>query len=106
MVILHINTAGAFKLEQATVDTWRIGWNFSAGEQLTQAQDIFTADIDPVLLAGSAVQLESYDVNNTVRPFQWTAISFLARKALQPNPSNPFQVPFCPSSYLSSMYLL
>ena len=77
---------------QATIDTWRLGWNFSDGETLKQAQDIFTTGIEPLTLGNSTVQLETFDANNTVKPFEWTAVSFLANKAAVANPTNPYGV--------------
>ena len=77
---------------QATIDTWRVGWNFSDGETLKQAQDIFTTGIEPLTLGNSTVQLETFDANNTVKPFEWTAVSFLANKAAVANPTNSYGV--------------
>ena len=69
-----------------------MGWNFSDGETLKQAQDIFTTGIEPLTLGNSTVQLENIDANNTVKPFEWTAVSFLANKAAVTNPTNPYGV--------------
>ena len=76
---------------QATIDTWRLGWNFTAGETLT-ANNIFTAGIDPFALNASNVQLESRSANESVQPFAWTSVSFLGTKSTAPAaPAAPFR---------------
>lgn len=76
---------------QATVNTWRLGWNFTAGETV-QGGNIYTAGVDVLKLNGSSVQLESLSPNNTVKPFSWTSVSFLGTKAAMPTLPAPYRV--------------
>ncbi|KAK9918851.1 hypothetical protein WJX75_007510 [Coccomyxa subellipsoidea] len=75
----------------ATVNTWRLGWNFTAGETV-QGGNIYTAGVDVLKLNGSSVQLESMSSNNTVMPFSWTSVSFLGTKAAMPTSLAPYKV--------------
>ncbi|EIE21885.1 hypothetical protein COCSUDRAFT_56332 [Coccomyxa subellipsoidea C-169] len=75
----------------ATVNTWRLGWSFTAGETV-QGGNIYTAGVDVLKLNGSSVQLESLSPNNTVKPFSWTSVSFLGTKAAMPTLSAPYRV--------------
>jgi hypothetical protein len=76
---------------QAIVNTWRLGWNFTAGETV-QGGNIYTAGVDVLKLNGSSVQLESMSSNNTVMPFSWTSVSFLGTKAAMPTSLAPYKV--------------
>lgn len=76
---------------QATVSTWKLGWEFTDGEVLRQQQDIFTSGVDAISLSNSTVQIQSY-VNNTVLPFNWTGISFLAYRASTTGSNNTYGV--------------
>ena len=78
-------------LAQATITSWKIGWNFTEGEALRQQQDIFTHNVNAIELGNSAVKLQSF-VNNTVLPFHWTGVNFLAYRATSVNPSNGYGV--------------
>ena len=82
------------------IDTWRLGWNFTAGESLRQAPDIFTDDIVPITLTNSTVQLQTFSPNNSIPAFQWRGVSFLAYKSSMMDPDNPYGVRHC-SFYLS-----
>ena len=75
---------------QATVDTWKLGWNFTAGETV-QGGNIYTAGVDVLKLNGSTVQLESQSQNNTVVPFSWTTVSFLGNKGALPSSQAPYK---------------
>lgn len=71
---------------QAIVSTFKLGWNFTAGETIRQQQDI-TPNVTAITLPSpnvSTVQLQSYSPNNTVHPLQWTSISFLGYKSMDP----------------------
>lgn len=76
---------------QASIDTWRLGWNFTAGESVGPA-DVFTRGVTPLVLDGANVQLESRSANNSVRPFQWTSVSILGTKSGAPaSPAAPYK---------------
>ena len=80
--------------EQATITSFKIGWNFTAGETIRQQQDIYTPGIDAILIANSTVQIQSFS-NNTVRPLNWTSFSFLGYKREDPTAfpvGNPYGV--------------
>ena len=77
---------------QATVEEWKLGWNFSAGEMLTQAQYIYTPNVNPVKLVNQTVQLQAQSSNTTVEPLAWTYVSFLGNKAAgKPPPGHPYK---------------
>lgn len=78
---------------QATITSWKLGWNFTSGEALRQQQDIFTRNVNGISLSGSNVQLQSFS-NNTVLPFNWTGVSFLAYRAANADPANQYGVRF------------
>lgn len=99
--VLHVHLlchlkSGCPCLAQATVDTWRLGWNFTAGETV-QGGNIYTAGVDVLKINGSTVQLESQSHNNTVMPFSWTTVSFLGTKASMPTPRAPYRVKSTPT---------
>ena len=90
MPSIHL-TAAVDARGQATIDTWRLGWNFTAGESVGAA-NIFTRAVDPIALDGAGVQLESLAANNSVRPFQWTSVSILGTKSGAPaSPAAPYK---------------
>jgi hypothetical protein len=76
---------------KVTIDTWRLGWNFTAGESV-QSGNIYTAGVDALSLNGSNVQLQSTSANNSVQPFSWTSISLLGTKSVAPTPNSPYKV--------------
>ena len=77
---------------QVTIQEWRLGWNFTAGEEVSQAQNIFTPGVNPVKLVNQTVQLQSQDANTTVEPLEWTYLNFLGTKAASPIPHNAYRV--------------
>lgn len=76
---------------QATVNTWKLGWNFTAGETV-QNGNLYTAGVEPLVLNGTRIHLESTSGNNTVNPFSWTSVSLLGTKSMTPVPNAPYRV--------------
>ena len=73
------------------MDTWKLGWNFTAGETV-QNGNLYTAGVEALVLNGSKVHLESTSSNNSVNPFSWTSVSLLGTKSMTPVPNAPYRV--------------
>ena len=66
---------------QASIASWRLGWNFTAKETIQSASNVYTPGVDVLALENPSVQLQSSNVNLTIKPFGWTEISFLGTKS-------------------------
>ncbi len=66
---------------QATINSWRLGWNFTAKEAIQSASNVYTPGVQTIALDPPNVQLEGSGVNDTVKPFSWTEIAFLGTKS-------------------------
>ena len=76
---------------QATIDSWRLGWNFTAKETIQSASNVYTSSVQTIALDAPNVQLQGSGVNNTVKPFSWTEISFLGTKSTEPIPNAQYK---------------
>ncbi|CAK0785369.1 hypothetical protein CVIRNUC_008577, partial [Coccomyxa viridis] len=76
----------------ATIASWRLGWNFTAKETIQSASNVYTPGVDVLALDPPNVQLQSSNVNLTIKPFSWTEISFLGTKSTAPVPDAQYKV--------------
>ena len=81
----------ALAILQATIASWRLGWNFTAKETIQSASNVYTPGVDVSALDPPNVQLESSNVNLTIKPFSWTEISFLGTKSTTPVPDAQYK---------------
>ena len=79
---------------QATIESWRLGWNFTAKETIQSPQNVYTPGVQVFALDPPNVQLQGLDVNDTVKPFNWTEISFLGSKSTMPVPNAQYKASF------------
>ena len=76
---------------QATIDSWRLGWNFTAKETIQSASNVYTPGVQTIGLEPPNVQLQGSGINDTVKPFSWTEISFLGTKSTEPVPNAQYK---------------
>ena len=76
---------------QATIDSWRLGWNFTAKESIQSASNVYTPGVQTVALDSPNVQLQGSAINDTIKPFSWTEISFLGTKSTLPVPDAQYK---------------
>jgi len=76
---------------QATIDSWRLQWNFTAKETIQTASNVYTPGVETTAIDPPNVQLQASGSNNTVKPFSWTEISFLGTKSTMPVPNAQYK---------------
>ncbi len=84
---------------QATIDSWRLGWNFTAKEAIQSPQNVYTPGVQVITLDPPYVQLQGLGINNTVKPFSWMEISFLGSKSTLPVPNAQYKASCFASSF-------
>ena len=80
---------------QATIESWRLGWNFTAKETIQSPQNVYTPGVQVIALDAPNVQLQGLGINDTVTPFSWTEISFLGSKSTMPVPNAQYKASLC-----------
>lgn len=76
---------------QATINSWRLGWNFTARETIQSASNVYTPGVQTIALDPPSVQLQGSGINDTVKPFSWTEIAFLGTKSTTPAPNAQYK---------------
>ena len=82
---------------QATIASWRLGWNFTAKEIIQSPSNVYTPGVDILALDPPNVQLQGSNVNLTIKPFSWTEISFLGTKSTTPVPAAQYKASHSPA---------
>ena len=76
---------------QATINSWRLGWNFTANETIQSASNVYTPGVETIALDPPNVELQGSGINDTVKPFSWTEIAFLGTKTTSPAPDAQYK---------------
>ncbi|KAK9807897.1 hypothetical protein WJX72_012460 [[Myrmecia] bisecta] len=97
-VPIFFGKVGVINNGNVTIESWRLGWNFTDGESIQAATDLFDNTITPLVYNGSRVELEqaltpASNASQLIFPGQERSIGFLGTKATtNQDPSNAYLV--------------